>query len=69
MSVSRKIYYENSKGIHTCDEAVVHGRIRLIWTHCHQDVPANQAFTTTDCEPEVTCSDCLANQQATNDKE
>ena len=47
--------YDNGKVIHQCEDAIVHG-IRLVWTKCERDVPANQSFMS---DESVTCERCM----------
>lgn len=44
---------------HRCEGAYVHQGIRLIWTDCGRDVPANEAFTGGGAV-RVNCPACLA---------
>ncbi len=45
--------------VHRCEGANVHPGIRLLWTDCERDVPANAAFLA-DGNDRVTCPKCLA---------
>jgi len=57
----KQIYWEDeSKIIHLCDSSEVQKGIRLVWTKCEIDVPANEGFTTTNGKPDVTCNQCIA---------
>lgn len=56
----RPIFWTDKAGvIHRCEGADVHPGIRLIWTKCERDVPANRAFNPGDGDA-VTCPECLA---------
>lgn len=40
------IMYTDPKGVtHSCEGSNIHRGIRLIWTDCQKDVPANAAHT------------------------
>lgn len=54
---------DKQKFIHACESSEVHPGVRLVWTLCERDVPANKAFTATgqpsNVTPEpVTCATC-----------
>lgn len=56
--MAQRIYYDDGAVIHSCEAAEVHPGIRLVWTHCERDVPANQGFTVKGEQPAVTCQKC-----------
>jgi hypothetical protein len=52
------IFWRDKKGVvHRCEGADVHRGVRLLWTLCKRDVPANAAYTT-DGPEFVTCQAC-----------
>lgn len=56
----KSIFWKDKQGfVHNCEGADVHAGIRLLWTLCGRDVPANAAFhpKTDDI---VTCATCVA---------
>lgn len=55
----RPIFWRDSKDrVHACEGSDVHPGVRLIWTLCQRDVPANTGYL---CDGEqVTCDVCLA---------
>ena len=56
---NRPIFWTDSAGVtHRCEGAEVHRGIRLLWTKCERDVPANTAFLPGDNDA-VTCERCL----------
>lgn len=56
----RPIWWQDGQGtIHVCKGADVHRNVRLFWTLCEKDVPANTAFHPGD-DDRVTCNTCLA---------
>lgn len=54
----RPIYFHDKQHnlMHACEGADVHPGIRLIWTLCERDVPANSAHISD--QEDVTCSKC-----------
>lgn len=55
----RQILWEDKQGfVHACEGADVHRNVRLLWTLCERDVPANAAFHPAD-EDKVTCMACI----------
>ena len=55
----RPIWWQDKAGvIHVCEGDDVHRGVRLFWTLCNRDVPANEAFfpATND---RATCEACL----------
>lgn len=57
---SRPILWTDPAGVtHRCEGADVHPGIRLLWTDCERDVPANAAHLQVAGDP-VTCPKCLA---------
>jgi hypothetical protein len=57
--IDRKpLRYEDKAGVmHACEGADVHRGVRLIWTLCQRDVPANAAFLSFE---KATCEKCFA---------
>lgn len=54
------IFWRDKKDVvHRCEGADVHRGVRLLWTLCKRDVPANAAYTT-DGPEFVTCQACSA---------
>jgi hypothetical protein len=49
---------------HRCEGDDVHDRVRLIWTDCQRDVPANEAFICGSGTTRVDCPKCLAKERA-----
>jgi len=57
---NRPIYWTDGKAItHICEGSECHHGVRLLWTLCQRDVPANSAFLPGD-DDKVTCPKCLA---------
>lgn len=55
---TRKIrWIDGSGAMHAVEGSEVHPGIRLLWTKCEKDVPANTAFLS---EEPVTCDTCKA---------
>lgn len=61
----RPIFWRDKQGtVHACEGADVHPGIRLIWTLCQRDVPANAAYVCVNTDKlaprsdEVTCAAC-----------
>ena len=44
--------------IHACEGSYVHPSIRLIWTLCEIDVPADQSYLPGDEDGSVDCEKC-----------
>lgn len=65
----RVAYWDDGKVVHLCDGADVHEGVRLLWTVCEIDVPANKAFSQDHsefAEPNlnlVTCEKCKEKTQ------
>lgn len=55
----RPIFWASHGVIHQCEGAEVHRGIRLLWTLCEIDVPADTAFHP-DGTDSVTCVKCQA---------
>ena len=54
----RPIFWTDSDGdTHRCEGAEIHPGVRLLWTRCEHDVPANSAFLPGDGDA-VTCPRC-----------
>jgi hypothetical protein len=53
-----KIYWNDKKAVHACESANIHPGVRLIWTLCQRDVPANSAYKCAG--DEITCETCKA---------
>jgi len=54
---NRPIFWADKGITHKCEGADVHRGIRLLWTKCNIDVPANQAFLPAD-DDRVDCKLC-----------
>lgn len=55
----RPIFWTDKKNVtHRVEGADVHTGIRLLWTDCERDVPANAAYLPGDSD-EVSCNKCL----------
>lgn len=55
---NRPIYWTDRKDVtHICEGADVHRDVRLLWTLCERDVPANTAFLPGDGD-KPTCPKC-----------
>lgn len=55
---NRPIFWRGKVHVHACEGADIHRDVRLIWTLCQRDVPANAAYL---CDGEqVDCPKCLA---------
>jgi hypothetical protein len=55
----RPIFWTDKAGVtHRCEGADVHRDVRLLWTKCERDVPADAAFLPSDAD-HVTCPKCL----------
>lgn len=55
----RQIHWAGRGSVHACEGADVHPGIRLLWTLCEIDVPANTAYLPATGD-EVTCERCCA---------
>lgn len=56
----RQIMWTDKRGVtHRCEGSDIHPGIRLLWTCCHKDVPANAAFLQGDMD-KVDCQVCVA---------
>lgn len=53
------LYQDKGNLVHACKGSDVHRGVRLIWTLCGRDVPANGAFCSATGNT-VTCDKCLA---------
>lgn len=53
----KPIYWRDKQDfVHACEGSDVHPGVRLIWTLCERDVPANAAYK---CDgDDVTCATC-----------
>lgn len=49
------LYHSNDGKIHHCCSSEVHPGIKLVWTDCGKDVPANISFRSWEA---VTCMEC-----------
>lgn len=59
---SRPIWWKDKQGfVHACEGGDVHRGVRLFWTKCQRDVPANEGFHP-EHEDRVTCATCNANR-------
>lgn len=57
---SRPIRWADQSGVvHACEGADVHPGVRLLWTLCNRDVPANKAFLPCAGEHFEMCAICL----------
>lgn len=58
----RDVYWRDGQGlVHAAEGSDVHPGVRLLWTLCERDIPANEAYTMRDGKTElVTCPGCLA---------
>lgn len=59
-TIDRKpIYWRDRQDfVHACEGSDVHPGVRLLWTLCERDVPANSAYK---CDgDEITCATCRA---------
>lgn len=53
------VVWKDKQGfVHACDGDDVHPGIRLIWTLCERDVPADAAHLQRE-EDKITCATCL----------
>jgi hypothetical protein len=56
----RPIHWTDADGVvHRCEGADIHPGIRLLWTRCERDVPADSAYLPATGD-KVTCTRCLA---------
>lgn len=56
----RPIFWTDKSGVtHRCEGAEVHRGVRLLWTDCERDVPANTAYLPGD-DDTVNCERCLS---------
>lgn len=53
-----QIYWDDDRHIHACESSLIQRGIRLVWTLCEKDVPANQGYRV-DVPHKVTCLVCL----------
>jgi hypothetical protein len=58
--ITSPIYFEDRKVIHACESGIIVPGVRLVWTKCDRDVPANAGFTVKGHAIEVTCQKCRA---------
>ncbi len=57
----KQFVWTDSKGVtHACEGADVHRGVRLLWTYCERDIPANAAHFVRGPEDAVTCPKCIA---------
>lgn len=56
---SRPILWRNGKHMHICEGVDLHPGVRLLWTLCKRDVPANAAFHPAPGD-RATCPVCIA---------
>lgn len=56
---NRLVLWSNNSGVHQCEGADIHPGVRLLWTLCEIDVPANAAWLPRP-EDSVSCSRCIA---------
>lgn len=62
---ARPIHWQDKGGVtHSCEAADVHPGVRLIWTDCRRDVPANQAYLPGDKDGYPDCERCRAAQKS-----
>lgn len=54
----KPIYWNDKRVVHACETSLVHPGVRLIWTLCQKDVPANAAYRCAG--DEITCETCKA---------
>jgi hypothetical protein len=55
----RPIWWAGSDGkVHVCEGSDIHRGVRIFWTMCERDVPANTAFLPAS-DDRVTCEKCL----------
>ena len=60
----RNIFWKDNQAfIHACEGAMVHPGVRLLWTLCERDVPADSAFHP-EIGDKVTCATCLLRLRA-----
>lgn len=58
---NRPIRYQDATGlVHACEGSDTHPGVRLLWTLCGHDVPANKAFLPAKGESYEMCVTCLA---------
>lgn len=56
---NRPIWWKDKQDfVHICEGADVHRDVRLFWTLCERDVPANTGFHP-GLDERVTCATCL----------
>lgn len=56
----RPMRYMDKTGLtHACEGADVHPGVRLLWTLCERDVPANEAFLPRSGESYEMCVVCM----------
>jgi hypothetical protein len=53
------LWTDEAGATHRCEGADIHRGVRLIWTDCGRDVPANPALLPGD-DDRVSCAACLA---------
>lgn len=54
MMMANHLYESNGK-LHACEMKEIHPGIRLVWTKCGKDVPANKSFRSRES---ATCEAC-----------
>ena len=56
---SRPIWWKDKQGfVHSCEGSDLHRDVRVFWTLCRRDVPANEAFHPGNGET-LTCATCI----------
>ena len=61
--MSKQIYWNDGEHIHACDSSIVLPRIRLVWTRCLKDVPANAGYRVENGTEKITCGACLTDEE------
>lgn len=62
---NRSIFWTDKQGFtHICEGDDVHRNVRLLWTLCERDVPANAAFHP-GSNDRATCATCIARRKPT----
>lgn len=52
--------YKSNGVLHACESSDIHHRVRLVWTKCGRDVPANASFRS---EEEISCPACKESEK------
>jgi hypothetical protein len=46
--IAAPLYYDDGNVVHACESGIIDEGVRLVWTKCDRDVPADASFTVED---------------------